>query len=86
MSGKSAGNSSEEHMKNFLHCIKTREEPNCTVENGRLVAQYSHIGNIAQRTGSRLVWDDARKKFEKNTAASSLIRPEYRKPWSFPQV
>ena len=86
MSGKSDGNSSEEHVKNFLQCIKTREEPHCTVENGRLVAQYSHMGNIAQRTGSRLVWNDARKEFEKNKAASSLIRPEYRKPWSFPQV
>jgi predicted dehydrogenase len=86
ISGQTAGTSSVDHVKNFLECIKTREEPNCPVENGRLVAQYAQMGNIAQRTGSRLVWDDARKEFEKNKTASSLIRPEYRKPWSFPQV
>ncbi len=85
MSGKSAGNSSEEHVKNFLDCIKTRKEPNCTVENGRLVAQYAHMGNIAQRTGSRLVWDDEKKNFGKDKAANRLITPEYRKPWTLPQ-
>jgi len=83
---QSARSSSEEHIKNFLECIKTRNEPNCTVENGRLVAQYAHMGNIAQRTQSRLVWDDQSKKFIKNKQANVLITPEYRKPWSLPKV
>jgi len=86
VSKQSAGTSSEDHVKNFLGCIKTRAEPNCTVENGRLVAQYAHMGNIAQRTQSRLVWDDQSKKFIKNKQANALITPEYRKPWSLPKV
>jgi len=76
--------SHEEHMKNFLECIKSRQDPACTVENGRLVALYAHMGNIALRTGSMLQWNDQRKDFGSNAAANALIRPQYRKPWVFP--
>jgi predicted dehydrogenase len=86
LSQKSEGISSENHVKNFLECIRTREEPNCPVENGRLVAQYAHMGNIAQRTQSRLVWDDHKKQFDKNREATRLITPQYRQPWSLPKL
>jgi predicted dehydrogenase len=76
--------SHEEHMKNFLECIKTRKDPNCTIENGRLVALYAHMGNIALKTKSLLQWDDAKKNFGNNAAANALIRPAYRKPWTLP--
>lgn len=85
LSGKSTKTSSQDHVKNFLECIKSREEPNCTVENGRLVAQYSHMGNIAMRTESRLVWDSQKRNFGKNKAANRLITPDYRKPWELPK-
>jgi predicted dehydrogenase len=74
------------HMKNFLECIKSRKDPNCTIENGRLVAAYAHMGNIALRTNSRLVWNENDKNFGKNNAANALITPSYRKPWSLPKV
>lgn len=74
--------SHEEHMKNFLECIKTRKDPNCTIENGRLVALYAHMGNIALRTGSQLVWDEKKGNFGDNTRANALIKPLYRKPWT----
>lgn len=86
LTGKSAGTSSQDHVRNFLACIKSREEPNCSVENGRLVAQYSHMGNIALRTHSRLVWDDEKRNFGRNKAANRLITPEYRKPWELPKM
>ena len=78
--------SHEDHMKNFLECIKTRKDPNCTIENGRLVAMYAHMGNIALRTNSRLVWNENDNNFGKNEAANGLIMPKYRKPWVFPKV
>jgi hypothetical protein len=78
--------SQAEHMKNFLECIKTRKDPNCTIENGRLVAAYAHMGNIALRTNSRLVWNENDKNFGKNDSANALITPKYRKPWTFPKV
>ena len=74
----------EEHVKNWLECIRSRKEPNCTIENGRLVALYAHLGNISLRTNSRLEFDEITQKFGKNEAANNLIKPNYRKPWEFP--
>ncbi len=76
----------EEHVKNFLACIRSRETPNCPVENGRLVAQYAHMGNIALRSKSRLEWDAASGSFGKDHPANAFIKPEYRKPWKFPKI
>ena len=60
---QSGGESHELHMKNFIECIKTRKEPACTVENGRLVAAYTHMGNIALRTASQLKWQETTQNF-----------------------
>ncbi|MCP1383480.1 Gfo/Idh/MocA family protein [Runella salmonicolor] len=76
----------EEHVKNWLECIRTRKETNCPIENGRLVALYAHAGNIALRTNSRLEWNEAAQSFGKNKAANALITPTYRAPWEFPQI
>jgi predicted dehydrogenase len=81
-----AKDSHEDHVKNFIECIKSRKDPNCPIENGRLVALYSHMGNIALRTNSRLEWNDTAKNFGKNEAANALITPNYRAPWSLPKV
>lgn len=81
---QSGGESHEPHMKNFIECIKTREDPACTIENGRLVAVYAHMANIALRTNSRLEWNEANKNFGNNAAANALITPVYRKPWVLP--
>jgi predicted dehydrogenase len=75
-----------EHMSNFLDCVKDRQDPNCTIENGRLVALYAHMGNIALRTGSRLEWNEETKNFGSSKAANAFIQPTYRKPWTFPKV
>jgi predicted dehydrogenase len=77
--------SHEAHMKNFLECIKTRKDPNCTIENGRLVALYAHMGNIALKTGTALQWNEATKNFGNNAAANAMIRPVYRAPWELPK-
>ena len=75
-----------DHVKNFIECIKTRKDPACPIENGRLVALYAHMGNIALRTQSRLVWNEATKNFGNNVAANALITPNYRAPWKMPVV
>lgn len=76
----------EEHVRNWLECIKSRKEPNCPIENGRLVAMYAHMGNIALRTNSRLEWNEASQSFGQNEAANALITPTYRQPWVFPKL
>jgi hypothetical protein len=78
--------SHEIHVKNWLDCIRTRQEPNCAIEKGRLAAVYTHMGNIALRTKSQLEWNETTKNFGANAAANALIAPTYRKPWSLPKT
>jgi predicted dehydrogenase len=86
MPRQGGGENHEPHMKNFIECIKTRKDPACTIENGRLVAVYAHMANIALRTNSRLEWNESTNNFGSNAAANALITPVYRKPWVFPKV
>jgi len=73
-----------EHVRNFLDSIKTREQPNCTVDKGRLAAIYSHLGNIAFRTGEKIVYDQEKKEITTSRKANELVTPVYRKPWKLP--
>jgi predicted dehydrogenase len=76
----------EAHAVSFIDSIKTRRDPACTVEMGAQAALLAHMGNIASRTDSRLVWDAAKARFSANKAANELLSPEYRKPWALPKV
>jgi hypothetical protein len=76
----------EPHLKNWIDCIRSRKEPNCPVEKGRLAAAYTHMANIAVRTNSRLVWNEATKNFGSNAAANALLVPSYRAPWTLPKI
>lgn len=78
--------SHEAHLKNWIECLKTRQDPNCTIEMGRLAAVYTHMGNIALRTQSRLVWNEGSRNFGNNAAANALLVPSYREPWTLPTV
>jgi len=42
------------HQKNFLDCIKSRQQPNCTVEIAASAVAGPHMANIAYREGRRV--------------------------------
>ena len=76
-----------EHTANFISCIKSREEPACTVEMGAAVAINAHMANIALRSNSFVLeWDRQKNQFIGNRKANKLITPSYRKPWSLPKI
>lgn len=83
---KSTGESHEAHVRNFIECVRSRNEPNCTVEAGYLAAIYAHLGNIAYRTRSRLTWDAQTRQFQNNEPANKLLLPTYRAPWRLPTI
>lgn len=73
------------HVADFLQCVKDRNfNTACTIENGSLCAKYAHLGNIAARMNTTLVYDDVAKKFTGTPEADKYIRPVYRAPWKFP--
>ncbi len=74
------------HVGDFLSCVRERKmETACTIQNGSFCAKFAHLGNIAARTQSTLTYDDKKQTFH-NKAADKLIKPDYRKPWKFPEV
>lgn len=80
------GSNHEAHAIDFLTAIKDRVQPVCPVESGRDAAIFAHLGNIACRTGERLVWDSETRRFRDSEAANALLKPDYRAPWRWPQV
>ncbi len=82
-----AGESHGPHVRNFLDCIKTRETPLCTPEMGYAAAVHTHTANIAGRVGEPLLeWDDTNMRFTNSEAANQLVTPEYRAPWTLPEI
>ena len=49
------------HIRNFLECIKTRKDPNATVEMGQSTAVVLCMAMEALRKGRRMRWDGARR-------------------------
>jgi predicted dehydrogenase len=73
------------HVRNFLECIDKRDpNTNASVEIGAHIAKFSAIGNIAYRTGKKLIWDGS--KFTNDSEANNYLIPNYRDPWKLPKV
>jgi len=68
-------------VNNFIDCIKTRQTPLCTLEEGHRSTCFAHLANIALKVKSRLEWDPVRERFTNSEAANQLLHYDYRKPW-----
>jgi predicted dehydrogenase len=76
----------EKHVRNFVACVKSRENPVCEIEAGHDVALVAHIGNIAYRTGHQLHWDERKGQFKNDREANEYLKPAYRAPCKFPSL
>lgn len=76
----------DNHMKNWLDCIKTRERPIADVEIGHRSATMCHLGNIARWTGRKLRWDPVKEEFVGDKEANQYLDRERRKPWVAPET
>ncbi len=72
------------HTRNFVDCIKSREQPACPPETAWLAAVNAHLGNVAFKTGRKVYWDQASGSFIGDDEANALIKSHYRAPWKLP--
>jgi predicted dehydrogenase len=72
------------HVRNFLDCVKSRQEPVENLEVGHHISTVAHLGNIALRTGRRIAWDATRERIVGDKAADQLVGITYRRPWQLP--
>lgn len=74
------------HQRNFLDCIKTRQQPAADIEIGHLSSTLCHLGNIAYRLGRGVSFDPGKLDFGDDSEANALLGREYRQPWKLPET
>ena len=72
----------EGEHRNFLDCVKSRNDPYFPAEIGHRCATLCHLGNISMRLDQGLDWNPETEKITDNKAASSMLSREMRKPWN----
>ena len=76
------GNLDEQHVRNFLDCVKSRQKPNADVEEAHLSAVLCHLGNLSTRLGRSLAWDAVNERVTGDAEANAMLTKAYRTPWS----
>ena len=69
------------HARNFLDCVKSRQQPVAPLTAGHQVATTCHLANISLRTGRKLIWDAKSQKIVGDPEANTMLTRPYRKPW-----
>lgn len=72
---------SPSHYRNFIDCVKSRQEPISPVEVGHHTVNICHVGNIAMRLKRKLNWNPETEQFLNDNEANSMLRRPYRGPW-----
>lgn len=77
----------DKHTVNFIQAVRAKDKSllNCSIEAGARVAINSHMGNIAYRTGEKIIWDADKNKFL-DADADRLVKPDYQNGWKLPKI
>lgn len=73
--------STPNHVRNFLDCVRTRQTPACPLEEGHRSTTFALLANIALATGSRLEWDAENEQVIQPAEANQWLSYQYRDPW-----
>lgn len=69
------------HVRNWLDCIKSRQQPNAPIDWGHLSNIPLHLANIAFRVGRLVRWDAKQERIIGDEEANQYLCRIYRKPW-----
>jgi hypothetical protein len=72
----------EGEHRDFLDCVKTRQDPYFPVDIGHRVSTVCHLGNIAIKLGRKLKWDPVAECFENDPSADAMRSRPMREPWT----
>ncbi|MCP4454021.1 MAG: gfo/Idh/MocA family oxidoreductase, partial [Planctomycetes bacterium] len=72
---------SDNHYKNFVDCVISREPTAAPVDVAHRSITPSHLGSIAMTLGRKLEWNPAKEEFVNDERANVLRSRPYRAPW-----
>lgn len=72
---------SNDHVRNFLDCVKSKAETICPVDAAVKVDTVCHLSDIATRLECKLTWDPGRELFVNNNTANRMLVRAMRSPW-----
>jgi predicted dehydrogenase len=87
LTGKFEEGGIEAHASNWCACIRDHSvTTHSPVEKGAFATILAHMANISFRSGTRVVYDPAKRSFVNNPEADKYIRANYRAPWKLPEI
>ena len=72
---------SDDHFRNFIDCVISREEPVAPIEQAHRSITIAHLGNIAMLLGRGLAWDPEAERVIGDESANAMLAREMRAPW-----
>ncbi|MHC4206580.1 MAG: Gfo/Idh/MocA family protein [Planctomycetota bacterium] len=72
---------SENHTRNFIDCVISRDEPVAPIETAHRSITVSHLGNIAMQLGRDLKWNQDTERFVNDDQADRMLSRTMRSPW-----
>lgn len=76
-----AGYPAEGHVRNFLDCVKTRQQPVSTAESAHRSVSVCHLANISRRLDRPVRWDPVREQCVGDDHANRMLARAQREPW-----
>lgn len=77
---------SNDHMANFIDCVRSRKAPICPAQVGHRSASLCHLGTTAIRLGRKLNWDPAAERFVDDAEANTYLSRPMREPYDYEMV
>jgi predicted dehydrogenase len=77
---------SDDHMRNFFECVKSREKPISTVDVAHRVITACHLVNVSMHLNRKIRWDPEKEEIVGDAEASNsmYVHREQRKPYIIP--
>jgi predicted dehydrogenase len=77
---------SNNHIGNFLECIRSRKETITPVEVAHRSISVGLLGEIAMTTKQTIQWDPIKEEIVNNADASKMLMRSFRAPWKMPVI
>ncbi|MBI2434792.1 MAG: Gfo/Idh/MocA family oxidoreductase [Candidatus Hydrogenedentes bacterium] len=72
---------SSNHARNFLECVRSREQTIAPIDAAHHAIAIAHLGNIAMQLEREVHWDPAAERFVNDPEADRKLSRAMRGPW-----